>query len=220
MHEFVESRARDAATMQISCLVQGLDKLASGASAQCEFFVRQLRYVADVVGMQGRGGASRVAVRAIVIHFGNTILPALCKEQQELIRATRGAKISMDNTYKAASSLAGLAHGKLQQFRASLLTVMCEEGLLLAVIMVPNDGQEWECAAVKALHGVPPPADALWHVYVHAMVSFGSVLGKFPRDICTDQATRDAHLWEKVATDVVLECLGRGMEILIPAGAL
>ena len=218
VQQFIRSRERDATTMHVSALVKELEKLADGAASACAYYVRELRHITAVVGMQGSGSATRQAVRDIIIHYGATILPGLCADQQALIRGLRGAKLALDNTYAMAASLAGLHFGKLEQFHASVLTVICEDGFLLLAILVPNDGQEWQCAALRALYGAPP-ADKPWHATFHAIASLGGPLAKFPRDICTDHLWRDAHLWSNVGLEVVIACLDRDVEILIPSGA-
>lgn len=216
--DFVASRAKHATTIQLNIFVASLHELAASAAPECSGFILQLQHIAGVVGIQGRGSACRDTVREIVIHFGNHFLPALTKQQQELIRASRGTALALDNSYKAASSLAGLVHSKLQQHHASLLTVTCEDGFLLAALLVPNDGQEWHCEALRALYGAAPSAGA-WNVQLHAIASLGGPLRKFPRDICTDYVARDVNLWDRVHLDVVHSCLELDIPIYIPAGA-
>ena len=215
---FVESRNAGATTVPLSGLVKDLAKLADGASPSCFLFVTQLAHVADAMSLQGRGSACRYTVAAIMLHFGEHYLPQLVRDQQQLIRSTRGAKLGLDNTYRSGASLAGLLHRKMQQFKASVQTVTAEHGLILATVLVPNDGQEWERATLCALHGVEP-ADAPWHAELHAIVSLGGPLAVFPRDICTDYVARNINLWASVADQIVEACLARDMEILIPAGA-
>lgn len=217
--QFIQSRGSNAISMPVDRFRKSLADLAAGTSPQCAFFIEQLQHAANAVGTQGRGSVSRATVRALVTHYGNTVLPAQVAQQQALIRSSRGAKLALDNSYKSASSLAGLWHGRLLQHKASLLTVTCEDGLVVLAVIVPNDGHEWQCLALRCLHGVVPGNEP-WHAEVYARAALGGPLGKYPRDICTDHVARDRHLWEKVAEDITLEALDRDLEILIPSGAL
>ena len=218
VHTFMATRTSKAAdTMAVGNFRAQLSALATGAAESCAYFVNQLAHVADAMAMQGRGGASRETVRAIFLHFGHNHLPHLVFEQQKVIRSQSGAKISIDNSYKSGSSLAGLHGSKMQQFTASVQTITCERGYVLSTALVPNDSQEWEIEALRALYGVEP-SDEPWHHQLHAIVSLGGPLAKFPRDLCTDYVSRNCHLWDYVADDIIEACLAGGVRIDIPVG--
>ena len=216
---FLQSRKRHVATISVATLQKQLRELEVGTevSNPCAYFISQLHCITDICGMQGRASVSRTTIRDIVTHFGRTELPELVAAQQEVIRQRSGTKIALDYTFKVASSLAGLLGKKMQQFTASVLTATVEAGYVVAAVLVPNDGQEWDCAVLRALYGADP-RDSPYHAEVHARVSLGGRLAHFPMDICTDHVARNVNLWENVADDVVGACLSGGIAVKVPRG--
>ena len=219
---FLRSRVAKQETVSITTIRRQLKELAerADASPDCSLFISQVAQATAICNSQGRASVSRKTVTLIVRHFGNSELVGLLDAQQREIRSTSGKKIALDNTFKSASSLAAWdpVTQKLWPHRASLLTVAVEEGFVVGAVLVPNDGQEWDRAALLALSGAPPQ-EGPYHQDVDALLRIGGPLGKFFADVCTDNSMRNKNVLERVAASCAQAQLQRGVSIMYPIGA-
>lgn len=206
-------------------------KDAARVSEPCRVYLQQLVLALRMlVPAPGKAGASRKTVKAILMHWGHHAFTQLYTRQQLTIRALQDVhtRISLDHTYKAASTLgaadcnAKTVHGKskLARLQASLLTCLASFGLVLFVALVPSDGQEHALPLVSALWGADTNQDgeSEYQTAVRQHVEVGGRLQGLPDFIGTDYVVQQKNFWAHIASVVIDACREYNTPIYIPEG--
>lgn len=204
---------------------------ARAATPLCKEFIEQLEFeLRMLIPVKGQAYITRKVVKLIFDHWGRHVFPTMFLRQQLLVRKldSIGSRLSVDHTYRLASSLGAAdpkaltAHGKAKMtpLRASLLTCIGAYGLPLFSVLVPNDGQDHVVTAVSALWGADTDASEgrEYHQAIRKHIMVGGELGTLADFIATDFCAQQTNLWRAMAHNVVQACCENEVTVMIPCG--